>query len=828
MEDTRTEKRFYPGRALFVGLLALAILPAAVLGFFGYPMAAIALLLIAGAGLAAVVVLRQRADASVKFDPGQAHPARETPPAQEISPDDCPVNEEMVQKTAELEAHTATLEAQKREMQKQNEALAETHRALAEKARQLELSSRYKTEFLANMSHELRTPLNSILLLSRLLMENKEKNLAPRQFEFARTIHSAGEDLLNLINEILDLAKVESGKMEMELAPTKIHAITRAMLVSFTPLAEQSQVAFEIHVAPDVPEELITDRKRVEQIIKNFLSNAFKFTTTGSVRLEIAVLPAAGRGRGEKGDNQTITISVVDTGIGIPIAKQEMVFEAFQQVDGSTRRKYGGTGLGLSISRELARMLGGKITLTSKDGRGSRFCLHLPVIPLTAAESVKIPHDGAIAASTPRSDPPSPDKTAAPPAPAGRVPDDRHRIADGDRSILVIEDDAAIIEPIKAFAQSRGYRVLVAEQFPTGLHFADHYLPTAVFVNVKLPAGDGWKMIGRIKANPRNRHIPVLALSAENDAFAAAIHKGAGCLPVPVARDHLQAAFALIGELTSKSERKILVAAPNREQAARIAAAVEGPKTRAVAATTSDDARDILASGSVQAVIIHPDMETAGQYEFLRGLENQPLPIFRYSGQPLPKTFSEDIGVSFDRLNIRTLNAPEQLPAALCAGLHLPLDEIGKDLIPPLHGDRDRFHVLKGRRVLLVDDDMRTVFAVSNALEDKGVEVVSGKTGKESLDKLSAFPEIDLVLMDVMIADVDGYAAIGKIRRQRRFQTLPIIALTARAMQGDRDKCIRAGADDYLAKPVNLDKLTSMLKIWLELQRADNEPSVFS
>ena len=478
-------------------------------------------------------------------------------------------NAQMVKNAADLEAHMAILETQKLDMERQNTELEKTHGELAEKARQLEISSRYKTEFMANMSHELRTPLNSILLLSRLLLENKEKTLAAKQSEFARTIHSAGEDLLNLINEILDLAMVESGKMAVEPAPVRVQSIADAMQVSFAALAEQSGVTFTSHVAPDVPEGLITDRKRIEQIVKNFLSNAFKFTPTGSIRLEIAVSRdrVLCRGTGDSDDNGCLAISVEDTGIGIPTGKHQMVFEAFQQLDGSTRRKYGGAGLGLSISRELARLLGAEITMESEAGRGSRFTLHLPIIPL-------------------------PDK-----APAA-IQTDPFRI----RSIETVEPP-----------------------------------------------------------------------SKSNDDDASPD-------PVPDNRDRLQAMDS------------------------------------------------------------HP------------------------SG-------------------------------------------------------------LKGRKVLLVDDDMRTVFAISSVLEDQGAEVITGKNGKESLDKLNRFPDIDLILMDVMISEVNGYQSIREIRNRNRYSALPIIALTAKAMKGDRAKCIEAGADDYLAKPVNLDKLTSMLKIWLEPQLIAPKPN---
>jgi len=726
-------------------------------------------------------------------------------------------NAQMTKNSADLEANMAVLEKQKQDMQQQNRALYKAHRELAQKARQLEISSQYKSEFLANMSHELRTPLNSILLLSRLLLENKEKNLVPKQTEFARTIHSAGEDLLNLINEILDLAKVESGKMEVKLAPVAIRDITRSMLVTFSPLAEQNRVAFETHVAPDVPEELVTDRKRLEQIIKNFLSNAFKFTSKGSIRLEIAVLH---RDNGaESGSNDGwLTIGVADTGIGIPQAKQEIVFEAFQQVDGSNRRKYSGTGLGLSISRELARILGGEIQLESEDGAGSRFTLRLPFTP---PEEVPPIVDGDVPGRTPAAPPQA--ETADPGEIAaeseGPDRDDRNRLIPGDPCILIVDTAAGTIASIKKAAHQKGYKTLVAEQFSTGLHFADYYQPAAIFLNPEA-SEKGWKRVSRLKANPKTRHIPVFALSTRGDDFEAAIRGAAGHLTPPADPAGLETAFRRIEKLQSLDQPRVLVAAPDRERAKRIADTIEGFGLRAVAAATVEDARAVLESKDVHAVVMHPAMITSGRHAFLAGLQKDPMPVFQYSGSPLEATFRPGAGPYANRLNMQGIDTSDQLLIALVSRLNLPPEILDDTCRSRLVAMDNRIDSLKGRRVLLVDDDMRTVFAVSNVLEDLGVEVVTGKTGKESLDKLSGFPDIDLILMDVMISGVDGYRAIRQIREEERYTDLPIVALTARAMRGDRAKCIRAGADDYLSKPVNPDKLTSMLKIWFQLKRS--------
>jgi signal transduction histidine kinase/CheY-like chemotaxis protein len=726
-------------------------------------------------------------------------------------------NAQMVKNAADLEAHMAILEKQKRDMQRQNAELAETHRELAEKARQLEVSSRYKTEFMANMSHELRTPLNSVLLLSRLLMEDKEMTLTPRQSEFARTVHSAGEDLLNLINEILDLAKVESGKMEVNLEPVEIRAITRTMRESFAPLAEQRGIAFSIHVDPGVPHELVSDRKRIEQIVKNFLSNAFKFTRRGSVALEITAMPEldVGGNTGDAGESNCLAIGVVDTGIGIPAAKHEMVFEAFQQIDGSTRRKYGGTGLGLSISRELAHMLGGKITLDSKDGQGSRFTLILPILPPVQRLPDMIRSDAPRQVSIRASEPQRAPEEAEVHAGSEPVPDDRNRLIPGDTCVLIIDAEQPSTAHIKAHAHRYGYKVLVAEQFTTGLHFADYYLPTLIFLNLQLPDGSGWKMVSRMKANPTNRHIPIFTLSANDDTFVAVAHGAAGHLNTPLASSDLEAAFEHVEHLRSSNDRHILVMDSDPDRRARITDALSGPTIHTLVATTAAEAMEALTAYTVHAIIVHPSVDAGQQRSLFTYLKHQPIPLFQYPEAPTVASTRKNPVAEAMAATCTVIQTPDQLLIALIAVLHLPpesLDSVHRDRLQALD---DRRHVLKGRTILLVDDDMRTVFAISNALEDQDVTVITGKTGKESLDKLIRFPDIDLVLMDVMITDVNGYQAIGAIRNRARYKNLPIIALTAKAMQGDRAKCIQAGANDYLAKPVNLDKLVSMLKIWL-------------
>jgi len=728
-------------------------------------------------------------------------------------------NAQMVKNAADLEANMATLEQQKKDMQKQNAELEKAHRELADKARQLEISSQYKTEFMANMSHELRTPLNSILLLSRLLLENTSNTLSPKQAEFAQTINSAGEDLLNLINEILDLAKVESGKIDIESEPVAIKSIAQAMQASFAPLAEQSGVVFSIDVAKDVPERLVSDRKRISQIVKNFLSNAFKFTSRGRIQLAFSTgaEPPNGQSAGPADDAGWLSISVDDTGIGIPTDKQQLVFDAFQQADGSTRRKYGGTGLGLSISRELAHMLGGEISLTSEEGKGSCFTLHLPIV-LPSTEEPKMIRDDTpkrTAEPTPSSSTVNDDSTVQ--QGCELVPDDRHRLVHGNPCILIMDTDVKTIDPIMDVARDQGYKVVVAEQRMTGLHLADYYQPVAVFINPQSCGPDGWPVIHQIKANVQNHHIPIFTLSGQDEKPLAAAHGAAGHIRVPPAKSRLALAFQQIETWQSQNERNVLVVASDPQTVSdRIRSGIDIESIHFTIASTAAAAAKILQAQTMAAAILEPTMDIAELQRFLTIWQTHPIALVIFTDVALTADVKAAITPFVQVDELPFVDTVDQLLVKLLACLHLPPDALEtacRQRLGALIGHR---YPLQGRKVLLVDDDMRTVFAVTSALEAQGVEVCTGKTGKESLDKLNRFPDIDLVLMDVMINEIDGYAAIQQIRQQKHYRHIPILALTAKAMQGDRAKCIEAGADDYLAKPVNLEKLTSMLKIWLD------------
>ena len=735
-------------------------------------------------------------------------------------------NAQMAKNASTLEANLAILEQQKREMQEQNAALERAHRNLAEKARQLEISSQYKTEFMANMSHELRTPLNSILLLSQLLMENKDNSLTDRQFEFARTIQAAGEDLLNLINEILDLAKVESGKMEIEHRMVAIEDIVNAMQETFAPLAAQKGLEFTTNVETAVPAHVSTDRKRLEQIVKNFLSNAFKFTEAGHIRLTISVVSPP-EARGTSDDNASepmLAIAVSDTGIGIPANKHEMIFEAFQQVDGSTRRNYGGTGLGLSISRELARMLCGKIIVDSQEGEGSRFTLFIPMVDAcdqTAATDslVTISNETATVAEMSA----MPDETPDADAQEAREMDhtDPFKISPTTPCILVIDHETETAKAIADVIRPDGLQLLLAHKHQTGLHYVDYYHPQAIFIRLVHPETKTWHLVRYIRANLNNRDLPIFSFSDGNHNALAVVHGATGHLQMPVGGDEIEQALGRVVEpREAETDRSVMVVTPSASTATRIRSVVGSVDFDVVHLDNGEQAAHRLEHADVQAIIVDLTNKFEKPHALAAALQNHPVPLMFYPTGKLPEPLAEAFGQAGITIEVGCLESEAQLLRALTGTLRLTSEHLDQTRFAhvdhPNLRTSPRKSVLKDKKVLLADDDMRTVFAVSSVLEEQGIEVVTSKSGKESLDKLDGFPEIDLIILDVTITGVDDERVIEKIRQRERYRTTPVIALTTRAMAGDRARCIAAGADDYLSKPVKAERLTSMLTFWLD------------
>lgn len=775
----------------------------------------------------------------------------------------------------ELEERTRALEKQKADIQQKNLELMMARNEIEKKARDLEEVSKYKSEFLANMSHELRTPLNSILILSQLLSNNPEGNLTDKQVEFARTVHSSGSDLLNLINEILDLSKIEAGMMEIRIENILFDELVGGLERIFKPVAANKGIAFNIEISrQELPESIDTDSQRVQQILKNLLSNAFKFTNEGSVTLRI-YRPGKEVDLSQSGlqPEEAIAISVSDTGIGIPDEKQAVIFEAFRQEDGTTSRKYGGTGLGLSISRELTWLLGGEISMKSESEKGSTFTLYLPEIlkepgkPVSlerrkaasgAKETLKANPDTAAAVPDAAADltidthadtdmdakansddilmpahlhtqqqqqeagpARGPQKTNVPLVEVLKeeIRDDRRYTKPGDKSLLIIEDDLNFSEVLLNLAQSKGFKCLIAEDGETGLHFADFYKPSAIILDVKLPGMDGWQVLDRLKSSPETRHIPVHFMSAANKTSDAMIKGAIGYLSKPISTKSLDNAFKKIEEIISKPVKKLLVVESDDIQKKIIVDLIGTGDVATVTVKSGEEALRLLKKGGFDTMIMNPELKDINGFQLLDKISKDKtvsqVPIIIYSEKELTSQEQEKLQKYGKRIIVKNVKTLEGLLAETTLFLHRVESDMPEVKQQILSRMINKDSVMTGKKILIVDDDMRNVFAITSILEDRGMNTVVGKNGKEGLEKLFTEPDIDLILMDIMMPVMDGYEAMRIIRRDKRFEKLPIIALTAKAMKGDRSKCVAAGASDYLAKPVDSNKLISLLRVWL-------------
>lgn len=708
------------------------------------------------------------------------------------------------------------LEEQKSAIRRKNKELLRAQEQLKLKARELESASRYKSEFLANMSHELRTPLNSILILSQLLAHNKEGNLTPKQTEAATAINSSGADLLRLINEILDLSKVEAGKVELHLEAVPFASIVSDLQRVFKGIALEKGVPFLIEQDPDLPEAMITDTHRLQQVLRNLLSNAFKFTERGNVTLSFfrpgpdIVLP-----EGIVSADEAVCIAVTDMGIGIPEDKQGAIFEAFRQADGSTSRKYGGTGLGLSISRELTRLLGGEIRLRSKEGAGSTFTLILPLRhdPLTLEDDVS---------AGPESEPEQPSGDAHLPEHEPKAPylqDDRHSLKPGEKSLLVIEDDQNFARILRDEARDKGFKVLLASDGETGLHFADFHAPSAIILDNGLPGMTGWTVMERLKSLPRTRHIPLSFISAEDRSLEAMRMGALAFLTKPVALDELHGLLDKIDAFVGKAVRRLLVVDDDALQRESIRALIGNGDVETITAASGAEALELLSTQSFDCMILDLGLSDMSGFDVLRTLRSGPkpsaLPVVVYTGRELSEDEERKIAQYAESIIVKGVRSPERLLEETTLFLHRAQANLPREKQRMLRSEAEGESVLSGRTILVVDDDMRNIFALTSVLEEKGMQVEAARDGRESLVKLSENPGIDLVLMDIMMPVMDGYDAMREIRKDPARRDLPIIALTAKAMKGDKKACIEAGANDYLAKPVDMDKLLSLLRVWL-------------
>jgi HAMP domain-containing protein/CheY-like chemotaxis protein/signal transduction histidine kinase len=725
--------------------------------------------------------------------------------------------QERLQTTNEdLEEKARLLEVQKKEVETKNREVSLAKGQLEEKAEQLQLTSRYKSQFLANMSHELRTPLNSLLILSKLLTENPDRNLTDKQREFAKTIHAAGSDLLSLINDILDLSKIESGTVTVEIAEIGIPEMTDQLERTFRQVADEQGLDFSIRVEPGLDPRLRTDQKRLLQVMRNLLSNAFKFTEKGSVRLEIG----SAEGSPLRAGSDWIAFSVTDTGIGIPEDKQRIIFEAFQQADGTTSRKYGGTGLGLAISREIARLLGGEIVVRSEVDRGSTFTLFLPRRASASLEASGRPGTGAQIGSVNGGGTGVLRAPSAAMALAGSM-DDRHSILPQDRIVLIIEDDAMFASVLLELAREQGFKGLVAGDGATALALANRFSPHAITLDIGLPDMDGWSLLDLLKHDPRTRHVPIHVISVDEQRKRGLRAGAFGFLEKPVDRESLFAALTRTRDFIDRPMRTLLLVEDDDNQRFGMSELLKDDDVDVTAVSTAQAALEAIGIRRFDCAIVDlglPDLPGAELIERMRKSEGgAELPIVVYTGQSLSDQEERRIEQIASTVIVKSTGSDERLLEETALFLHRAIEQIAPEqAVPPPSPAKGP---LAGRRVLVIDDDVRNIFSLTAALEQHGFEVTFAENGREGIERLAAQPGIDAVLVDIMMPGMDGYETMREIRRLHPRRDLPLIAVTAKAMVGDREKCLEAGANDYVSKPVDMDQLLAVLRVQLGASR---------
>jgi HAMP domain-containing protein/CheY-like chemotaxis protein/signal transduction histidine kinase len=742
--------------------------------------------------------------------------------------------EELQQTNEELEERSQLLQVQNAEVERKNREIEQAKLALEDRAQQLSLSSKYKSEFLANMSHELRTPLNSLLILARLLADNREGNLDARQVEFAQTIYTAGADLLSLINDILDLSKIESGTMAVDIDEVGLRGVQEFVERTFREGAMDKGLEFSVELSPRLPSTVYTDPRRLQQVLKNLLANALKFTEQGSVALRIDVVKGGWSPEVDSLNRAetVIAFAVADTGIGIPTQKQKIIFEAFQQADGTTSRKYGGTGLGLSISREIARLLGGEIRVVSAPGQGSTFTFFLPRTP--GAQTLLASGVAPRHAPSPRPLPvaaPEPEDAAAESAvadvadtsrlaPSVGIPDDRDLIQPGDRVLLIIDDDPPFAKILLDLARENGFRGVVALRGDIGLTLARELRPDAITLDLRLPVVDGWAILDRLKHDPRTRHIPVHVISAVEEGRQRGLRLGAmAYLQKPIDHATLSAALAGVRGFVERRVKNLLIVEDDPTQRAAIVALIGNGDVQSTAVGTAQEALEALRRERFDCMVLDlglPDMTGLEFIDHVKADEAlREIPIIVYTGRELTQEQETELKRVTDAIIVKSVSSPEHLLDETALFLHrieANLPESKRRMLQQVH---QADPVFVGKRVLVVDDDVRNIFAITSVLERQGMVVTFAENGRKGIDTLKAAPGVDVVLMDVMMPEMDGYETTREIRKDPRFAALPIIALTAKAMKGDREKCIAAGASDYITKPVDPDSLLSLLRIWL-------------
>jgi CheY-like chemotaxis protein/signal transduction histidine kinase/HAMP domain-containing protein len=719
-------------------------------------------------------------------------------------------NEQLAQKAQQLAEQNV-------EVERKNQEIEQARRAVEEKAKELALTSKYKSEFLANMSHELRTPLNSILVLGQQLGDNPDGNLTPKQVEFARTIHAAGTDLLNLISDILDLSKIESGTVSVDAEEVFFGSLLEMVSRPFRHEAENRKLTFEMQADPHLSRSLVTDSKRLQQVLKNLLSNAFKFTEHGGVRLTVAeaangwseghpILSVAG---------SVIAFEVADTGIGIPFEKQRIIFEAFQQADAGTSRKYGGTGLGLAISRELASLLGGEIQLRSTPGSGSTFTLYLPKTYVGPTATRSTPEQNRLSAHTPL----QLSNVNVVEMPTESIPDDRDNLHPDDAVLMIVEDDPHYARVLCDLSHDKGFKVLVAMRGAEALALAREYHPTAVTLDVFLPDMLGWTVLNHLKQDPTTRHIPVQMLTLDEDRHHGLARGAFAFVTKPTTPEELEGALSRIKEYAAPRRKRLLIVEDNPAEQFTIRELLGHDDIDVSVVSTGKEALETVKDREFDCMVLDLRLPDMSGFEILETMRDTPeltdLPVVVFTGKELSPDEDARLHTLARSVVVKGVESPERLLDETALFLH----RVVSDLPPEKQRMLDRLHrsddALVGKKVLIVDDDVRNIFALSSVLERRGMTVLTAGTGREAISTLESTPDLGIVLMDIMMPEMDGYETMQVIRQNPAFRRLPIIALTAKAMKGDREKCLEAGASEYLAKPVNTDQLLSALRMWL-------------
>ena len=739
-------------------------------------------------------------------------------------------NEELQEQAQRLEESEEKLKTQQEELQASNEELEEKNdllerqkrevqlagKDIEDKAEKLALASKYKSEFLSNMSHELRTPLNSLLLLAQGLAQNKNGNLTDEQVESAGIIHAAGSDLLNLINEILDLSKIEAGRMDLHIGKVPVSDLADGVRTSFGHMAHDKGLELEVIVDQEAPAEITSDRKRLEQIIRNLVSNAIKFTENGNIQV-IFSRPAPSGDLVNSGliSSEWLAIAVKDTGIGITSEQQKVIFEAFQQADSGTARKYGGTGLGLSISRELIRLLGGEIQLESKPGSGSTFTIYLPV---AVSANRKVAPSRTATVTVSRADESISHGLRRPKPAVVQIEDDRQQLGKDDRIILIIEDDANFARLLHKKCQEKGFKCLAAPTGEAGLELAQEYLPSAVILDIRLPGMDGWDVLSALKENTRTRHIPVHIVSVE-ETSTEALRKGAvGHATKPLGQEDLEETFHRIEQVSAAGPKRLLVVEDDPKIRAATVKLIGNGDVKVDEVGNAAEAFEALRSSRYDCVVMDlglPDMDGG---ELLARLESEGVnlpPVIVHTARDLTREEEADIRERAESIVIKDVRSQERLLDEVSLFLHRVVGRMSENKRKIIRSLHDTDEALRDKKVLVVDDDMRTTFAVSRLLAERGMLPIKAQNGERALQLLDEQPDTNLVLMDIMMPVMDGYDAINRIRAQERFRNLPIIALTAKAMPEDRARCLAAGASDYLTKPVDPERLISLMRVWL-------------